>query len=380
MRRPSAPARVALRGALPIWLGSRVAVALLSIAAAWTLQTPRAGARPSFTEIWDRWDVGLFVKIARFGYFGDQRGDYPDCCTEAFFPGAPLLLRAVHVVVPDWIAAGLLISLVAGAFAAVALWRLAADEGGPESGSRAVIYLVIAPYAVFLFAGYSEAIFLGFALPAWYAMTQNRWRAAGLLAALSAFVRITGLFLALGLVVEYVVRKRRAGRPVPEADAVWLLAPFAAMGAYVVWLHEKTGDWFAWQHAQERGWYRSFTAPWDALETTWVMATDPTRGGDYLWSARAEITTVVLGVLLAAVLVRSRRWGEAVFIVSNLVGLVTSEFFLSVTRAGLTWFPAYLLLARAARRYQWVHPAVVWTSAPLMAAMVVTFTTGRWVG
>ena len=375
----SARTRTALRGALPTWLASRAAVAVLSVAGAWMAGGGKAGEVPSFLRLWDRWDVGLFVKIARDGYFGDPE-HYPDCCTEAFFPGGPLVLRAVHVVVPSWIAAGLLVSLVAGAVAATALWRLAALEGGPLAGGRAVLYLVVAPYAVFLFAGYSEALFLAFAVPAWLAAREGRWRAAGLLAAGAALVRVTGVFLALGLVVEYVVAKRRAARPVPEGDAAWLLAPFAAVSAYVVWLHGKTGDWLAWQHAQERGWGRRLTSPWRAWDTTWGLARDGGAGSEYAWAFRAEIVAVLLGVALVVVLARSRRWGEATFIGLNLVVLATSTYYLSVTRAALTWFPLYLLLARVSLRRPWVHPALLWASAPLMAVAVVAFTSGRWVG
>jgi hypothetical protein len=50
--------------------------------------------------------------VAEHGYASDA---YDGVGIEAFFPGFPLVLRAVHVVVPDWTAAGLLVSTESGA-------------------------------------------------------------------------------------------------------------------------------------------------------------------------------------------------------------------------------------------------------------------------
>src|SRR5437016_3678960 len=97
------PARVSeailRRDALATWLLSRLAVAVLTVTAAWTVADTTAGAVPSFLSRWDRWDVGLFVKVARFGYQGYPQL-YPDRGIVAFFPGEPLLLRLVYVLVP----------------------------------------------------------------------------------------------------------------------------------------------------------------------------------------------------------------------------------------------------------------------------------------
>ena len=380
----SAPAHLAERrssrlpsspdlAALGVWLASRVAVALLSVGGAWTLSGARAGDVEGFLRRWDRWDVGLFRKVAEFGYAGYPE-DYPDRGIEAFFPGAPLLLRAVHLVVPDWTAAGLLLSLVAGAFASVALGRLAVLEGVPAS--RAVLYLVLSPYAVFLFAGYSEALFLSFALWGWLLARQDRWVAASVLVAFASVVRISGLFLACGLAVQYLVVHR--GRP--RWDAAALALPFLAIAGYFTYLWVLTGDWLRWSHAQEEGWGRRFTAPWEAFRTTFDAARNPAQGADFAWSFRAEIVAVLVGVALVVVLLRRARWGEATYVGLSVAALATSTFYLSVARATLLWWPLFLLLAAASLRRPWLHTAYVAVCAPLMALLVLTFTAGRWVG
>ena len=359
--------------ALAVWTASRVAVALLSVGGAWLLSGARAASVEGFLQRWDRWDVGLFRKVAEFGYDGRPER-YADVGIEAFFPGAPLVLRAVHLVVPDWTAAGIVMSMVAGAFASVALGRLAALDGAPAP--RAVLYLVLSPYAVFLFAGYSEALFLALALWGWLRARQERWLAAALLVAGASTVRVSGVFLACGLVVHYlVVRRGRGG-----ADAAALLLPFAAVGAYFAYLWAVTGDPLRWFGAQEAGWGRRTTPPWEALATTLRAAVDGTQGAEYVWSFRAEILAVVVGLVLTFVLVQRRSWGEATYVGLSVAALATSTYYLSVGRATLLWWPLFVLLALAAARRPWLHTAYLAVSAPVMALLVLTFTAGRWVG
>ena len=493
------------RGALLVWVGTRVAVGVLALAAAWMVVESAPGDVPSWLTAWDRWDAQLFVKIARFGYDG-YPGHYADKGVVAFFPGEPLALRAVHSVVRSWVASGLLISAVAGAFAAVALGRLGAAEGDRATGSRAVLYLTLSPYAVFLAAGYSEALFLGFALWSWLFARDRRWVAAGVLGGCAALVRVTGVFLGLALLVQWAME--RSGRrwrdllplglpfavtagyvvylqhvtgdwlawPHAQRDQwhrslttpwhafattwdsatgnglgnayVWsfraeivavlvgvvlsvvllalrrwaelvyvggqvaalvrvtglflgaalvtqwlldrsgrrwrdllpLMLPFVATGGYVVYLHHLTGDWLAWPHAQAAGWHRHLTTPWHAFSTTWDSATGGGIGSAYIWSFRAEIVAVLVGVLLSVTLVVLRRWAELVYVGGQVVALATSSFYLSVARATLLWWPLWLLLARFAADRRWAHTAYLSVAPPLMAIAVIAFLQGHWVG
>lgn len=346
---------------LELWLWSRVAVALAAGAGATALAVDRGPV-----DAWRRWDADLLRKVAEFGYDGRPE-NYADEGIEAFFPGFPLLLRAVHAVVPDWTAAGLLISAVAGAVACVALGRLARAEGADPGA--AVLLLVTAPSAVFLAAGYAEALFLALALPAWLAAREGRWALASVLTAGACTVRVNGLFLLAGLVVLYAADVRRLRR-----DAAWLLLPVAAVGGYVVYLQRLTGSWTRWLDAQEEGWDRRFTAPWDALATTLRMVDDRSAYG---YVAQLEIAAVLVGVLLTGVLLVRRRWPEAVYVGLSVTALATSTFFLSVARSSLLWFPLYLLLAGGRPVLQRAWLAVC---GPLMVVGVVLFTSGRWAG
>lgn len=141
------------RDALLLWFGSRAGLLLATLLGV---------ALGEYLDKWRKWDATLFITIAQYGYDGEP-GRPPDDGLPAFFPGLPAALRLVHLVVPDWAAAGLLVSLVAGAVAMLALARLAEVEGA--TGWLAVLALLLFPMAVFLAAGYSESLFLAFAIP-----------------------------------------------------------------------------------------------------------------------------------------------------------------------------------------------------------------------
>jgi hypothetical protein len=371
--RLAASRRAPLRSVLGIWLASRVAVAVAATAGTWALSPRPVGLLPGVVERWARWDAELLRKVAQHGYDGSP-DRYPDQGLEAFFPGFPLVLRAVRLVVPDWTAAGLLVSLVASAVACLALARLAELDG--LDGRRAVLYLVASPWAVFLFAGYTEALFLALALPAWLAARTGRWPLAGLLVAAACTVRVTGAFLAAAVLVHYLLQRRgRVG-----TDVLWLLAPGVALLAYAGYLRVLTGDWLRWFEAQEQGWDRRLTWPWDAFRASLQGARSDVLAAEFVLSFRLEIVAVLLGVALTLVLLQRRRWAEAVYVGLSVGALATSTFYLSVARSTLLWFPLYLVLAAAAQRWRWVHVAYLAVAAPLMVVGVLAFTSGRWWG
>jgi len=172
-----------------------------------------------------------------------------------------------------------------------------------------------------------------------------------------------------------VVRRGALG-----AGSAVLLLPFVAVGAYFGYLWAITGDPLRWFAAQEAGWGRRTTPPWEALATTVRAALDGTRPAEYAWSFRAEVLAVAVGLVLTVVLLRRRDWGEATYVGLSVAALATSTYYLSVGRATLLWWPLFVLLATATAQRPWLHTAYVAVSAPVMALLVLTFTSGRWVG
>ncbi len=206
--------------------------------------------------------------------------------------------------------------------------RLAARDHGDAVGSRAVLYLVVSPFAVFLFAGYSETLFLALAVGSWLAARQRRWLLAGTLAGLAGTVRITGAFLGVALVVQWFTdAEGRRWRTLPA-----LLLPWAGIAAFSVYLHAITGDWLAWQHVEADAFGRHLELPWTSFLTTWHAAGDPAQPSAFAWSFGVEIVALAVGAALTVVLLVRRDWGEAVYVGGQVAALATSSFYASVAR------------------------------------------------
>ncbi|WP_425527954.1 mannosyltransferase family protein [Yinghuangia seranimata] len=369
------------RAVLQLYLLTRVGLWVIAYASAWMF-APDGEAKhaPSVLEVWERWDWVHYLHIAKDGYFPSGAGPGTEGWDnrEAFFPGFPMALRAVHVVVPSWTASGLLISFVAGAVAVVALGRIARLEiPTADSGERAVRFLLLSPCAVFLAAGYTEALFLAFALPAWLAARRADWRLAGLLACGAATVRVSGLFVAAALAVQFAVtvRAHRAWRSAP-----WLLLPAVPPLAYTWYLQAHTGDWFAWKHAEVRGWYRDFHAPWESWRTTWQAAFDHGYPTTYAAEWQLELLGMVVGLVLLGVLLARRRWAEATYVGLTLWALGTSYWYMSIPRATLLWWPLWIGLAAWSMRRPMVTHVYLFAVAPLATVTAVAFLSGRWAG
>lgn len=359
------------REALLIWLASRVSMLVVAGATGWLLIGSDGVVRP-FLDRWVQWDFYHFRGIAEFGYGGEPTG-VPN---EAFFPGFPALLWLGNLVGLPHVLVGLLVSLVAGAVAAVSLARLGDLEAGPGVGRLAVVAWVFAPPAVFLAAPYTESLFLALAFPSWLAARRGRWAVAGVLAALACTVRVSGAFLVAALVVEWLTSRHRRGL----GGVGWLFVPAIPLFAWMAYLRWLTGDWLAWLNAQAQEWNRTFTWPWDSFANTWNAAFGDTVSIDFVWMFRAEIVAVFIGVALTAALFWLRRWGEVTWVGLQVVAFATSYWYFSVPRATLLWWPLWIGLAVVAARRRWVLWAYLSVSVPLMAIWAAAFFTSRWAG
>ena len=381
--RPEAgPLRLTGTGeALVIWFGTRLALAsftllasyLLGLDAGGRLTGPGAWALERFT--W--WDSFQFLRTAERGYLPPEA----PCCSQAFFPGYPLAMRALGPFTGGNLAlAGVVVSLLAGCGAAVLLWHLAARAtGSPAAGRAAVLLLAVAPYGIFLSAVYTEALFLALALGAWYAGARRSWWVAGLFVGLATGVRVNGVFVALGLAVMYLVQLRAEGRRLPRVDVLALGSPLLVVGGYFAYLHALTGSWNAWREAEERGWGRRTAWPWQGMAEGWRSAT--TAGApDLVVSRWADLVVTVLGIVLVAVLLRLRRWPEAAYVLPNVLVLVCSTTLISAPRYALLWFPAYLLLADLVvrPRWRWLLPVLLVGCLPLLGAVTLSFSAHLW--
>jgi len=394
--RPAVPSRRQLRpatlsgedrAALGIWAAAHVALLVLAWASAWAFRSARAHA--SLTGAFEHWDAYLLRNIAEYGYFGAH--SIPN--NTAFFPGYPVVLSVAHLIVRNWTLAELAVPAVAGCFAVVSLARL----GG---GRRATLYLVTAPASVFLMVGYSEALFLALAAPAWLAAVRGRWWRAALLAGLAGLVRPDGLFLIPALVLMALTGSYRpdqrsgpggqldagsspAGRvPVRQrlANAAAVCTAVAGPAAYEVYLRVHTGSWMAWSDALRSGWDLHLSTPAQALRTTWWAAFRHPFSASTAFEFQLELGVMAVMLVAAVAFAATRRWPEAVYCGLAIVALGTSTWYQTAPRTLLVLFPVWVALARLGERWPAIRYAYLAVSTPIAVVLGMLFLSGRWAG
>jgi Mannosyltransferase (PIG-V) len=386
-----------------IFLWTRAAIwaaALFALFAFVPNRHPRAGRwdDPSLThdlgavtDVWARWDSVWFLRIAEHGYdaaTGAASAFYP------LYPGAVALLG--RALFGHYVLAGILVSLAAALGSFLLLYRLAEERLGAEGARRAVLYLAVFPFALFLQAVYSESLYLLLTLAAFLLAERRRFLAAGGAAGLALLTRPTGVALLPALALLAWHERDRARALVSLALAPLLFA------AYPLYLWRAEGDPWAFVHAQ-RIWSRHLSPAgplggiWDGLRAGWagveqlasgshthvywtaVRDTDPIR------AATLNLENLAFLVLFVALTVLAwRRFGAPYGLFAALslaIPLsVPSERWplLSLPRFGLTIFPLFLALAALGGRPR-VHTAILAVSSLLLGVAVVQWSLWQWV-
>jgi Mannosyltransferase (PIG-V) len=378
------------RAALGIWAAAHVALLVLAWASAWAFRSTRAHA--PLTGAFEHWDAYLLRNIAQYGYFGPHSIPH----NVAFFPGYPAVLSVAHLIVRNWTLAELLVPAVAGCFAVVSLTRLA-------GGRRATLYLVTAPAAIFLMVGYSEALFLALAVPAWHAAIRGRWWRAALLAGLAGLVRPDGLFLIPALAVMALTgsyrphlppapggqldaeslpadRRQRVPLRLRLASAVVACTALAGPAAYEIYLRVQTGSWMAWSQALQAGWDLHLTTPAQALRTTWWAAFRHPFSATIAFEFQLELGVMAVMLVAALAFAGVKRWPEAVYCGLAVVAFGTSTWYQTAPRTLLVLFPVWVALARLGERWPGIRYAYLAVSAPIAVVLGMLYLSGMWAG
>jgi hypothetical protein len=342
-------------------------------------------------DVWARWDSVWFLRIAEHGYGAAEEA------TAAFYPLYPLLVGLLgRILLGHYVLAGVLISLAAALGSFALLHRLAEPKLGVEGAARAVLYLAVFPFALFLQAVYSESLFLLLALAAFVLAERGRFLGAGAAAGLAWLTRPLGIALlpALALLAWRAPQRRRALLQLAIAPVLFALYP--------LWLWWRLDDPLAFLRAEDV-WSRhvSWAGPlgglWDGLRAGWAgirqlaSGSDATRYWDAVTDSDPDRVAAVnleqLGFLVlfaALTVVAWRRFGAPYGLFAALslaIPLsVPSERWplLSIPRFGLVVFPFFLALAALGASPR-VHTVVVVVSAMLLGIVCVQWALWQWV-
>ncbi|MCW3841012.1 hypothetical protein ONA70_12970 [Micromonospora yasonensis] len=317
-------------------------------------------------SLWFAWDSFLYDHLARLPLDRPWRDfGFPLLYPFLARPLAPLL--GGHTA---W--ALLLVSNVALVFQLYYAYRLGGrllgvDGDDPAGGRRFTRYLLLLPTAFLFQAALTESLFVCLALAAFWYAEQRRWLVVGIVGYFLALSRSVGFLVVLPLAL--VLLRQHGWRFTPRALPRYLrlgwpllLVP-AGWGTFMAFCRWQSGDWFAYQHAQERGWGIRVQNP---VPVAWHGLTDGNPADAFrVWIAVAMLVVALVGLR------RSRLLPYLVYtLIVVLVPLsMGTPVYKSLLRYLLAAFPVALVLAR------WAHrpPVDAWLVAGLALLQGVLF-------
>jgi hypothetical protein len=263
---------------------------------------------------WQRFDALWYQSIAVHGYAAKPPG------SAAFLPLYPLLEGAAGRLVGGAALGGLLVSSAALIAALILLARFAEPIIGRRAAACAVVLVAVAPTAVFLFAGYTESLFLLLVLAVYLLARGGRLGWAGLAAGIAVLTRDQGLFLAPALLAGIwfgPARPRGAGAwaaAVLRTCAPSVVAAGAIVGAWE-WMGQGLGPW-----SSEALWGARASAPWTTLADSFRVAIQGGHAEELLNLAAVAAMVVTLPWVW-----RRAGAGPGVFQLLSLLVIVVHE-------------------------------------------------------
>jgi hypothetical protein len=367
--------------AVSLFLVLRLAFSLFGLLAAslMPVYAPCTAAAPATTlysegfplgvlGVWQRADGCMYEMIAALGYQPEHPHQF------AFFPLYPLLLRlASSLLAGSYTLGGMLISGLAYIAAITGLYRLASRDFDSQIARRAVLYLSIFPSAFFLFAGFTEALFLAFSVWTLHTARHRLWLWAGLLGFLAALTRTQGLLLALPLAWELWRSWREGGHRLWRPLAV-LLGPLCGFLLYNGYTLNAAGINVL---QAQRLWGMESAPPWTVLADSWrfiVNQGNPVEAVNLLLMVTCTTLTIIgLGRV---------PFSYTLIAAPQLLLLLTRETYdsplMSVSRLLIVVFPTFIVLAVLGRR-PWLHRTWLTVSLLLLTALFIVFIGGPFV-
>lgn len=284
-------------------------------------------------------DAWYYRQIAATGYEPPTAGGAPKN-TWAFFPGYPILLKALGGTSDRsfWILAVLVsnAALLGSLFAVAATAR--AMGASDDDAARAVWYIALFPTSYFLSLPMTESLFLLLSAASFLAAAKQRWPIAGLLGALAAATRVVGICLLPALLLLPLQRRQRL-----STQQLWLLAIPLSLLSFMTYLYIHTGDPLAFVHAQTL-WGRSPASRFAmSFPNSGLTISKP-------WNFVA-LNAIAATLMIAAgvwFLIR-RQWSFAAYTLLSAAVPLSSGSMQSMARYALVDFPLFCWLAAIAR-------------------------------
>ncbi len=317
-----------------------------------------------------RWDSGWYASIARDGYHLSADPGSPS--STVFYPLYPLAAAAIKTLFGiDAYLALLIVANGAAFLVALLLTKLVKDAFGPETALLALAFFSFFPYSLFLSAGYTESLFLVFALLSLLALTRQRVVLAAAFAGLAFATRPTGIVLIP--VILWEMRRQSSlpwSRLLPKMVLSTILAASGLL-LYMAYLGIRFGQPLAFATGQDAWQGGTLAARFVAAFTFGAFG-------------KADLPSALLFLSFLGLSGWSFRCLPRPLALYGLGTLLLPYFTLGVTssigRFALLCFPAAVVAALLTRGRPWLANLLIGVSGALLLVATAAFSHWSWVG
>ena len=306
---------------------------------------------------WQRFDTMHYTRIAAEGYAHEEDSVFPP-----LFPiGIRLLGSLLGGNHTSFMLTAVLIANAACLGLFILLHRITAQLVGEEHSLRALIYLALFPSGFFLFAPYTESLFILLALASIWSARNGRFIQAGIYGLFASLTRLTGWVLILPLAYEFWQLHLKDGswksNPqtwIRQHTSYLLSISFPVVGFLLFVGYRSWIGLPSLPYIYEEYWYQATAVPGTdlltALKTMFFGGT--ARMGEFTLWFDFFCAMLLIGATVWIFLELRPNWGLYSAMLLLFILLPTSDFkpLYSFSRYTLAFIPLFILLARAGKR------------------------------
>ena len=335
---------------------------------AYIWQNPSEFEKPNKTDVIGmhaHWDSVWYKNLVEHGY--EYHGP-KEFSNSVFFPLYPALVWLVTFITPNVYLSGWIVSLV---FLFASLWLLHKyiKEFHPTLNAELVLFiLLIFPTAFFFNAVYTESLFLFLSIGAFYCTRKKLFLLAGLFCLAAALTRITGVFLLLPLLLEYLQLHNYKVRSLFHFNILPLFLGLTALFGFFYYHYLKFHDFFLFFKLQSH-WGRSF-----AVNAEHFVLNTPAELSNF----SQDLLFVLMGITLGLLISFRFRLSYGVYILLSILVPISTGTFMSIGRYMLVLFPIVIYVASWKNiylKYAWIGASLL-----LLASITTLFVNNYWAG
>ena len=349
----------------------------------------------SYIYAWWRWDAVHITNIAFRGYQNKK-------FLRAFLPLFPWLQRGMGDILrlilqrtsmsgieATYYLAGVILANICCYSTMLLCYALTEKEMGTKVARLTVLFLALYPYSIFLFAGYTESLFLLLTVAVFFFLQREHWGLAGICAALLLLTRVAGVLIIIPFLILYIQRFWPQWRKLvlPWGAMIYTALPAMiiplGLGIYMVYLYRIWHDPFIFRTAEE-SWNRHISAPGYGLYLGLkVLTTIKLNAAQMYTNIMDSIFSIgpIVVLLLGWKRLPLHYWlfSLVIAIYSISTYAVSSNPARCYPRFIMVAFPLFLLYAQWSKTRPAVLALLILFFLILLGVNITLFVTGHWI-